>query len=394
MIKKYTLLLIFLFIFKQTNAQIVQLSVYAKVSVVTVGPGEKLYEKFGHSAIRIKDPVLNFDYIYNYGMFDFKAPNFYSNFTKGKLTYKLAAYPFKYFEEGYKQDKRWIKEQEINLTKTQKQEIFTYLYINAKPENANYEYDPFFENCATKMPDIISKIVGNKVSYSENFASKDLSFRQLMNKEIHWNTWGNLGINVALGSKLDKVATAREYTYLPDYVYKSFKKGTTFIENQPEPLVKNETTIIDFKEIESKGDFISPILILSIVLLIGFFITLKDLRNKTRTKWLDFLLFFTTGIIGLLVVFLWFFTNHSTTPNNFNFLWAFAPNLIIAFYLLKKNPPNWILNYIKLLFILLVIMPLIWLFKIQLFALSLIPFLLLLVIRYFFLQKKLLSFHK
>ncbi len=392
--KKIILVLVFLLNIQFNFSQSIQLTGNAEVSIITVGPGKVLYEKFGHSAIRIKDKSLNIDQVYNYGMFDFNAPNFYSNFTKGRLIYKLASYPFHYFVKSNNQDNRWIKEQVLNLSQEDNQAFFTFLNNNAKPKNANYEYDPFFENCATKMPDIVQQILNNKVSFTEDFVTKNQSLRQLMNNQIHWNTWGSLGINVALGSELDKIATAKEYMYLPDFVFKSFKNAEYFDKNQPKQLISKENTILNFEEITPKADAISPLLVFAIFMLIGIFVTFKDVKNNTRTKWFDFLLFFITGIVGLLVVFLWFFTNHSTTPNNFNFLWAFAPNLIIAFYLLKNNPPKWIRKYVLLILVLLFIIPIIWIAKIQLFALSLLPIFILLGVRYFFLQKNLLTFHK
>ncbi|MCH3881960.1 MULTISPECIES: lipoprotein N-acyltransferase Lnb domain-containing protein [Tenacibaculum] len=392
--KKIILVLVFLLKIQFNFSQSIQLTENAEVSIITVGPGKVLYEKFGHSAIRIKDKSLNIDQVYNYGMFDFNAPNFYSNFTKGRLIYKLASYPFHYFVKSNNKDKRWIKEQVLNLSQEDNQAFFTFLNNNAKPKNANYEYDPFFENCATKMPDIVQQILNNKVSFTEDFVIKNQSLRQLMNNEIHWNTWGSLGINVALGSKLDKIATAKEYMYLPDFVFKSFKNAEYFDKNQPKQLISKENTILNFEEITPAADAISPLLVINIFMLIGLFVTYKDVKNNTRTKWFDFSLFFITGIVGSLVVFLWFFTNHSTTPNNFNFLWAFAPNLIIAFYLLKNNPPKWIRKYVFLLLVLLFIIPIIWIAKIQLFALSLLPVFILFGVRYFFLQKNLLTFHK
>ncbi|MCH3885004.1 lipoprotein N-acyltransferase Lnb domain-containing protein [Tenacibaculum aquimarinum] len=392
--KKIILVLVFLLNIQFNFSQSIQLTGNAEVSIITVGPGKVLYEKFGHSAIRIKDKSLNIDQVYNYGMFDFNAPNFYSNFTKGRLIYKLASYPFHYFVKSNNEDKRWIKEQVLNLSQENNQAFFKFLNNNAKPKNANYEYDPFFENCATKMPDIVQQILNNKVSFTEDFVTKNQSLRQLMNNQIHWNTWGSLGINVALGSKLDKIATTKEYMYLPDFVFKSFKNAEYFDKNQPKQLISKENTILNFEEITPKADATSPLLVFAIFMLIGLFVTFKDVKNNTRTKWFDFLLFFITGIVGFLVVFLWFFTNHSTTPNNFNFLWAFAPNLIIAFYLLKNNPPKWIRKYVLLILVLLFIIPIIWIAKIQLFALSLLPIFILLGVRYFFLQKNLLTFHK
>jgi hypothetical protein len=104
---------------------------------------------------------------------------------------------------------------------------------------------------------------------------------------------------------------------------------------------------------------------------------------------LDFILLFTSGIIGVLIIFLWFFTDHSTTPNNFNFLWAFAPNLVIAFLILKKQQQKWLNYYFKFLVFLLILIPLLWFLEVQLFPVSVIPLLIILFVRYLLLSKKL-----
>ncbi|MGK0413356.1 MAG: hypothetical protein ACJA1B_001559 [Polaribacter sp.] len=386
--KKYSITLFFLLFIPMLQSQ-VQLSVYSEISMVTAGPGTELYEAFGHSAIRIKDPVLRLDLIYNYGMFDFNAPNFYSNFTKGKLLYLLARYDFKYFLASYKKDKRWVKQQVLNLDQQQKQAFFVYLENNALPENATYLYDPYFNNCATKLRDITTNILENKVKFSDHHIDKNQSFRQLMDKEIPWNTWGSFGINLALGSKLDAKANFKQYMYLPDYVYTIFKNSTVYVKNKPKKLVKREDILLDYKELEQEIALFNPLLIFSTISLIGIFFTFRDFKKKKRTKWIDFALLFTTGIIGILITFLWFFTNHSTTPNNFNFLWAFAPNIIIAFSILKEHPKKWMQTYFKFLGVLLIIIPILWILEIQLFPISIIPLLMLLFFRYLFLSKKL-----
>ena len=386
--KKYILLFFFFAFIKSYNSQ-VNLSVYSEVSLITAGPGTELFEAFGHSAIRIKDPVLQIDLIYNYGMFDFKAPNFYSNFTKGKLLYSLGRYNFEYFLESYKRDKRWVKQQVLNLTQQEKQTFFSYLENNVLPENATYFYDPYFNNCATKLRDITVSILGDKVVFIDENIEKNQSFRQLMNKEIHWNTWGNFGINLALGSKLDQKATSEQYMYLPKYVYAIFKDSQLFIKNQPENIILREDVLLDFEEQKQEISILNPFLIFSILSLIGIFITFSDYKKEKRSKWLDFTILFTTGVAGILVVFLWFFTDHSTAPNNFNFLWAFAPNLIIAFLMLKKNQQKWMKFYFIFSLVLLINIPILWISEVQLFPVAVIPILMLLVIRYLFLSKRL-----
>jgi hypothetical protein len=386
--KKYLLLFFFFAFIKSYNSQ-VNLSVYSEVSIITAAPGAELYEAFGHSAIRIKDPVLQFDIIYNYGMFDFNAPNFYSNFTKGNMVYILANYDFKYFLESYKRDKRKVIEQVLNLTLQEKQKFFMYLENNALPENRNYNYDPYFNNCATKLKDITLSILGDKVVLIDENIEKNLSFRQLMNKEIPWNTWGNFGINLALGSKLDEKATSEQYMYLPKYVFAIFKDSQLYVRNQPENLIKKENVLLDFEDQKPKIAIFNPFLIFSIFSFIGLFITFSDFKKKKITKWLDFTLLFTTGILGVLIIFLWFFTDHSTAPNNFNFLWAFAPNLMIAFLMLKENQQKWMKYYFIVLSILLFIIPILWILEVQLFPVAVIPLLILLFIRYLFLSKTL-----
>ena len=388
--KKHALLLFLLVFIKSFYAQ-VNLSVYSEVSIITAGPGTELYEAFGHSAIRIKDPVLQLDSIYNYGMFDFNAPNFYSNFTKGKLLYSLGRYKFEYFLRGYKRDKRWVKQQVLNLNQQERQSFFMFLENNALPENATYSYDPYFNNCATKLRDITTTILGDKVILSDKNITKNRSFRQLMDKEIPWNTWGSFGINLALGSKLDQKAVFTQYMYLPDYVYTVFKNSTLFIKNQPAKLIKREDILLDFEEQKQSISFLNPFLIFSIVSLIGLFISFTDFKKKKTSKWLDFILLFITGILGVLIVFLWFFTDHSTTPSNFNFLWAFAPNFVIAFLILKQQQQKWLNYYFKFSLLLLILIPILWFLEVQLFPISVIPLLILLFVRYLLLSKKLNS---
>ena len=368
-----------------TSKSQVQLSVYSEISIVTADAGNELFEAFGHSAIRIKDPVLQLDLVYNYGIFDFNAPNFYTNFTKGRLLYKLGKYQFKYFLESYKQDKRWVKQQVLNLTQQQRQAFFMYLERNASPQNATYLYDPFFNNCASKLKDITTTILGDKVEFNDKEIEKELSFRTLMNREIHWNTWGGFGINLALGSKLDKNANLQQYMYLPDYVYTIFKNSTVYFKNQKKPLVKKEELLLDFPNRKQSLPLISPLLVFSIIALLGIFITYRDNKNQKRTKWIDTILLITTGLVGFLIVFLWFFTDHSTTPNNFNVLWAFAPNLIIVFLLNKGK--KWLSTYFIFLIFLLVIITIIWITNIQHFPIAVIPLLILLFVRYLFLSK-------
>jgi hypothetical protein len=392
MLKKHIPLYFLVFIFQLGFGQYKQLSLDSEISIITAGPGKILYEGFGHSTIRVKD--ADFDLAYNYGIFDQTGPSFYVNFTKGKMLYKVMKYPFHYFVRSYNKDKRWIKEQVLNLSQEEKQHFFEYLENNTKPENASYYYDPYFNNCATKLRQITDIVLGDKVDFHEDKQNSNESFRSLMNTEIPWNTWGSFGINLALGNKLDAITTDKQKMYLPDYVYTGFKNATVKRNDVNERLIKKEQAILSFKEQKMDIPFFSPFALFFLIMSIGLFITFKDIKKKKRTKWLDFFLLTSTGILGVLILFLWFFTDHSTTPNNFNFLWAFAPNLYIAFVLTKKGNSIWMKKYFQLLLLMLIVTPIIWILKIQELPFSIISFLVLLFVRYLVLIKVLLPFKK
>ncbi|QOD61498.1 DUF4105 domain-containing protein [Polaribacter haliotis] len=392
--QKRLLLLLILFSFSKVFQSQVKLSVYSEVSIVTAGPGSELYEAFGHSAIRVKDPVLKLDKIYNYGIFDFNAPNFYSNFAQGKMYYKLEGYDFKYFLRSYQIEKRWVKQQVLNLNQAEKQAFFIYLENNALPANATYLYDPFFDNCATILRDITTSILKEKVDFKSTSLEPGKSLRELMNIEIPHNTWGNFGINLIAGTILDKKRKITEYMYLPDYVFENFKNAKIKTAGEIKPLVAKEETLLNFKEIESKTSFLNPILVFSLLAILVFFITYKDILNKKRTRGLDFIIFFITGLIGIILVYLWVFSSHKTAPNNFNILWAFAPNIIVAFYVLKKITKIWLQKYVLILIGFNLLIPILWITGVQSFPIAVIPLLVLFLGRYLFLYKFLLTSKK
>ena len=389
--KLYFSLFLFITVLQGAFSQNLQLSVYSEVSILTAGPGNELFETFGHSAIRVKDPVLKMDYVFNYGVFDFNQPNFYGNFAQGRLEYFLGVSRFDRFVEIYRKDKRWMKEQILELTVEEKNIIFNFLRNNSQPENAFYLYDPYFDNCSTKLRDIIEDILTSKAKLSGSYAEEDLTLRKLMNRELPWNTWGSFGINLALGTKLDQKISYEKYMYLPDYLYLSFKDAKKIEDGVSKPLVKKEVTILDFKEEKFQLSWLNPAFILSLLLLVTIVITYRDMKRSKNSKWLDFSIQLITGLIGVLIVFLWFFTDHKTTPNNFNILWAFAPNLIVGFFLLKRKIPNWVSIYLRVCLLLIAILFVLWMLEVQLFSLALLPLIGILILRYWYLSRLLSS---
>ena len=386
---KYTLFLVLLFFSIQFNAQI-NLSEKATISVVTCGPGSELYSTFGHSAFRVFDPVNKLDKIYNYGTFNFNAPYFIINFAKGKLTNQLSTSRFGYFLQIYNYEKRWVKTQELNLNKDQVQATYNFLENNAKPSNKDYQYDFFYNNCSTKIEEVIKGILKDSVAFNNSHIVTYKTHRDLIADYTKNQKWGKFGIDLALGSVIDKKATKDDYKFLPDYIFYAFENATITTKNGVQPLVNDTKTVINPKsnEVLKPFSFITkPLFIIICITLIILFFSYKNFKNNNRSKWLDFSLFFITGTIGIAVLLLWFATDHTATYKNLNFLWAFAPNLIVAFYLLKSKLPKWPFYYFILLIILIFIMIVIWVLKIQVFNNALLPLLIVLVTRYYLLIK-------
>lgn len=365
-------------------SQQITLSPAATISVLTCGAGQELYSTFGHSAFRINDPVLGIDVVYNYGTFDFNAPFFYLKFTQGKLPFSLSRQQFDHFMYEYDVENRWVKEQVLQLTATQTNELFQFLEHNYLPENRGYKYDFFFDNCSTKIGTVLERTFGKALRYDYAHLEKQFTFRELIHQNLKTNSWSAFGIDLALGSVIDRTATPHEHLFLPSYVMRQL--NFTTLGNMP--LVSLERSVLKEGPAEVElGFYTTPLFWLSVLLCIVAIITYWDFKKGTRNRWLDFSLFFTTGVAGWIIVFLWFFTEHTTTVVNFNILWAFPLNLIAAFILLSKKPNTRILRYYFLALLgCLGITLLLWGLKIQLFSPLLLLLLIALGLRYLFLH--------
>jgi hypothetical protein len=388
-VHKPFLTLILLLSYFAAFAQINTLAKDAEISIITIGPGKQLYDSFGHNAIRVSDPSNGKDLAFNYGTFDFNTPNFYIKFGQGKLPYALSVSTYDDFLRNYIAENRWIKEQKLDITYGEKIAIFEYLLNNAQPSNREYQYDFFFDNCATRIRDVLAVNLKGKLSYQEKqYAATLFSFRELIQQRLYWNSWGSLGIDIALGAVIDRTASAWEHQFLPDYVFESLKSATITRNNKTTALIDEQITVNDPKYI-AKSDglasfLLSPFFVFLILAIGILYRTLKDSKQQKRSRWLDGILFLITGIIGVILLVLWTATDHTATVTNYNIFWAFPLNLIFCTLVSKKAPKKWIKSYVSFLIILLTLLVLHWFTGVQVFAPALLPLLIALFIRYVF----------
>ena len=385
MFKKY-ILLFFLVINLAAHAQFAPLSDSAEISIITIGPGSELYDKFGHSAFRINDPQNERDVVFNYGVYDFDTPNFYTKFAQGKLLYELGVANYEPFFQSYVRQNRWVKEQILNLNQTQKQEVSDFLWKNAAPENKKYKYDFFFDNCATKIRDVMQIVLGDKLIFSDSHITEIKTFRELIQQNLASNSWGSMGIDIALGAVIDRDARPIEYQFLPDYVFSGAENAMIKSADSSVKYVKSTNILFENSgSNDATNFFLSPLFILGILSIIIIYITYRDHKNETRTRVLDLLIFFITGLIGILIMFLWFGTDHTATADNYNLLWAFPLSILFFVAVSKIDVSPKIRRYIFLLLLCISLLVIHWITGVQVFAIGLIPLLIAFTIRYIFL---------
>ena len=383
-----SLILVHILLISTVKAQKITLSESAAISVLTMGPGTNLNDSFGHSAFRISDTNQNIDVVYNYGVYNFDTPNFYLKFVKGQLMYQLDRTDFSLFYQHYSDQDRWIKEQVLNLTIIEKQEIFDFLQKNYLPENRKYIYDFFFENCATRIRDVLAGVLKNKLVFDKNFVSKTHTFRQLIQKNVHWNSWGSFGMDLAIGAVVDRNASSWEHQFLPEYIFKALEKGQIKRGLGATDLVK-KTSILNKKTAKEKSEtlLMSPFFIISLLAFIILGVTFKDYQNNSRSRWMDCGLYALTGIIGVFLLLLWFATDHFATQNNYNLLWAVPLSLFFVIEIAKRNPKYWLKKYIMFQILMLLLLSIHWITGVQSYPVALLPLLIALSIRYIFIFK-------
>src|SRR5207237_648325 len=130
-----------------------------RITVLTCSPGQDLYSIFGHNALRITDSSKGTDVIYNWGTFDFNEPNFYLKFMRGKLLYFLSPDKLEDFMYEYQYEGRSVNEQVLDISCEEKMKIKQLVDINMTGDNRFYKYDFLYDNCTTRIRDIVEKNV-------------------------------------------------------------------------------------------------------------------------------------------------------------------------------------------------------------------------------------------
>ncbi|WP_421919939.1 DUF4105 domain-containing protein [Marinifilum sp.] len=385
---KFFICLLLIGIVSISNTQAKQLSEQSAVSLLTCSPGEELYSHFGHSALRFHDPLNKIDLVFNYGTFNFNTPNFYMKFARGKLKYRLAFSSYQQFLPEYIVSGQGVTEQILNLDLDSRRKLFQAVIENYKPENRYYHYDFLFDNCSTRIRDIIEANINGKIIYKEN-TDKPKNFWNLLDHFMEQSRWIYLGIHLILGSPCDIDASPYQYMFLPDNMMYAFADATVLNMDERVPLVSHTKEVLkptlDYKMTEW---YKRPGFIFGLFSLIILLISIRTLTSKRNYFIIDHVFFGATGIVGWVIVFLWFFTDHQATGPNWNILWAlpfFFP--VSNILLIMKNITSYIFFYTSSILLLIILAT--WPIIPQSLPNEILPIVTLLFIRSIYIIKKL-----
>lgn len=357
-----------------------------EISVLTCDPGNEIYSLFGHSALRIKNSVNGQDLVVNWGLFEFSESQFQFgyDFAKGRLKYYMGIQLMSNFITEYRRSKRGIREQVLNLSNQEKYQIIQLLEENYKPENRKYKYEFFYDNCSSRLRDVIKKVFGENINFYQSPKSNKFTFRETIHMYLESFPWLKLGIDLVLGKKIDKLVSNENLMFLPLNVEEIFDKSLVQNNESIKNLVKSKNTLIESFENKNKLNnigFYSWILLAITLLLIVFKL------DKALGVWSSLNLFI-IGLLGIVLVFMWIGTDHNATKMNFNLLWASPFHFILIFCLIKESWNNFTYWYLILSLILIFTTILFWFTLTQEFNSFVKPIILELVIIYYYYFKK------
>lgn len=308
----------------------------ARLSIITVDPGNDIYSKFGHSAIRLVDDVKDIDVVFDYGSFSYgDMIPFIINFLKGETFYMLDMRSFSLTCHVYEYEQRGIYEQILNLNQSEKVRICDFLIKNIQPENQIYLYNFFTDNCSTRLRDIFETQL-DSISWNEIYTPT--TWREVLCRYIGESSWISFGIHTGLGIPTDDTASTRQLMFLPDILSLACETATI---HDGRNLCSPRTEILQSKKIESSPWWNNASLCLWIVAIAFILITIWEFHYKKRLFIPDYILFFLLGILGCFIWIISFISIHSLVFPNCNTIWLTPLHLLFALLWLIPQIRKW-----------------------------------------------------
>lgn len=303
-----------------------------EISLVTYGPGETYWERFGHDAIELRDTASGEAINFNYGVFDFSEKNFFLNFARGRMHYLMDAAPSDLDESYYVEAGRSVTRQQLALTAEQASALRDFLLWNLRPENAGYNYDYYVDNCTTRVRDALDKALGGVIATQLKARAGGMTYRQQTARLMSAQPWLMLLMDLGLGPYADRPLSAWQESFLPEVLQAQLREVRVDDSHGGLQALLQTEQLVSANRLDvppaTAPDLRLPLALAG--LLLAGLIVFAQRRWPTGYALLGTVYLLAAGLIGLLLLALWTLTTHYSAWANANLL-LFNP---LAFVLL------------------------------------------------------------
>ena len=317
------------------------------VYLLTMGPGDQVWEKFGHNAIWIHDAAAGTDIVYNWGLFDFAEPGFIPRFIKGRMRYSMGGFDLEQTIDAYRQANRTVWAQQLNFTPAQKQKLADFVAWNSLPGNRDYDYDYYRDNCSTRVRDVLDNALGGIIREVSISAPSGTTYRFHTSRLTQDDLAIFSGTMVGLGEPVDEPISQWEEMFLPVRMKERLKDIRVQSATGSQPLVLDERVLFEAARPPEESTVNVGIAMYAaaaaVILLLGASLIL--LRRPTHggvgAIALASIWTFFAGLSGALIAFLWAFTDHLYSYRNENLFHLNPLSLVLTVILARFAWKRW-----------------------------------------------------
>jgi hypothetical protein len=324
------------------------------LKLAVIGPGDELYFWWGHIALVIEDGATGESTFYDWGIFSFENENFFKNFAFGRLIYRCGASPAKYNFARYIETNRDIILYTLNLSPEEKEMVRDFANNNIRPENRDYYYHHFKDNCSTRVRDILDMVTGGQFKAEFGDAPGRYTLRQHVRRHTYFSPFFDWFLNFLMGQDIDTPLTVWQEMFLPaevgnrvaDFSFFSYmdkagerKKLVTSVEILNSAV--NRPPVLEVPRRQWDRELIAGVSLALMLVVFALTRTKKPILGRYLWGLSQSVLGLFFGGTGLVLFFMTFFTNHDYTYHNANVIFI-NPLLLAAvplgiFYAISKD---------------------------------------------------------
>ena len=308
-----------------------------EVSLLTCSPGTQIYQYYGHTALLVRDFHSGHEYVFNYGLFSFTSSYFIWRFLLGECDYLCGVTDLESFLDNYRMRQTGVREDVLNLSQEECFRLFEALKLNCLPENATYRYNFFYDNCATRIRDQIENCIDGDVMYSGHIADKSL--RDIVHEYSKPYAWSLFGQDLLLGAEADWYASREHQEFSP--VCLQHDIGEAFIKDSSgsvRPLVlRSDSLLSDGVIAYEKGFPLSPFACCMTLFVLTLIVSGWDIYRAKPCWVYDLVMLGLQGLAGLLVTFMFLFSQHPTVDSNWLVLLFNPLPLFLLYWIIGKE---------------------------------------------------------